>query len=176
MEERVALRLPRAVGAIRRLIFKLPPTSRARQAALARAMQLGFASYERGDFETVPRVFYSPDVTLHTALGPVQDVPLDLPSPVHGIDGVTRWLRVWHEPFSSVRFELRELYDGGDWGLFVIDQFATGRTSGIEIHQLTYSAMRWEGGRVVWQLVTWSLEEAMQAAGFSVLPEPAPSA
>jgi hypothetical protein len=172
----MALRLPRTVGALRRLIFMLPPSSRARRGALAHAMQIGFASYERGDFETVPTIFYSPDVILYTALGPTQEVPLDLPSPVHGIEGVTRWLRTWHEPFSSVRFELREMYDGGDWGLFVIEQFATGRTSGIEVHQLTYSALRWERGRVVWQLVTWSLEEAMEAAGFDALPEPAPAA
>jgi hypothetical protein len=105
-------------------------------------------------------------------VGTDEGVPIDVPSPVHGIEGVTDWLKTWHEPFSSVRFELREFYDGGEWGIFVIEQVATGRASGIEIRQLTYSAMRWEHGRVVWQLVTGSLEEAIEAAGFSELPEP----
>jgi hypothetical protein len=89
---------------------------------------------------------------------------------------VIRWLRVWHEPFSSVRYELGELYDGGDSTLLVIDQVATGRASGAEVRQLSYSAVRWERGQVVRQLVTFQLEAAMEAAGFAELPESAPPA
>jgi ketosteroid isomerase-like protein len=136
-------------------------------------MQIAFASYERGDFELVPRVFYAPEATLETAGGSDQEVPLDLPSPVRGVEGVIHWLEVWHEPFSEVRYELGELYDGGDRALLVVDQVATGRASGVEVRQLSYSAVRWERGQVVWQLVTFELEAAMEAAGFATLPEPA---
>ena len=167
----MAIRFPRFVGASRRLIFMLPPRFWLRRAAMARAMQIGFASYERDDFEMVPRVFYSPDVTLETGRGRNQEVPLDLPSPVRGIDGVIRWLRTWHEPFSTIRYELRALYDGGDRGLFVMEQIATGRTSGVEVRQLTYSALRWKAGRVTWQLVTWSRDDAMRAVGFHELAD-----
>jgi hypothetical protein len=139
-------------------------------------MQIGFASYERGDYATVPRVFYAPEVTLETALGPNREVALDLPSPVHGVAGVIEWLQVWHEPFSSVLYELRELYDGGDRAVFVFEQVATGRTSGVEVRQLSYSAIRWERGQVTWQLVTWDLEDAMKAAGLEAPPEVAPAA
>jgi len=171
-EERAAMRMPRAVGALRRLIFRLPPGSHFRRAALARAMQLAFASYERGDFEMVPRVFYAQAATLETARGRRGEVPLDLPSPVQGVEGVMRWLEIWHEPFSSVRYELGQLYDGGDSALLVMDQVATGRTSGAEVRQRSYSALRWERGQVVWQFVTLQLEDAMEAAGFDALPEP----
>jgi hypothetical protein len=150
----------------RRAILSLPVGSRLRSELLARAMSIAFASYERGDFETVPRVFYSETATLETARGRDEEQSLDLPSPVHGVDGVIRWLRTWHEAFSSVRWEPRELYDGGDRFVFVVELVATGRASGVEVHHLSASAVRVERGLVVHQLATWDLAHALEAAGF----------
>jgi ketosteroid isomerase-like protein len=164
-EEKAALRFPRTVGLARRAALALPVGFRLRSEALRRATAIAFASYERGDFETVPRIFYSDEVVLET--GRNQESPLDLPSPVHGIEGVIRWLRVWHEAFSEIHWEPRELYDGGDRLVFVVEQVATGRASGAEVRHLSASAVWIERGLVVRQLATWELTEAMEAAGLT---------
>lgn len=57
-----------------------------------------------------------------------------------------------------------------------VREVATGRISGAEVRQPFYSAIRWERGRVVWQLVTWSFDEALRAAGLPPQPEAADSA
>jgi hypothetical protein len=166
-EERLALRLPRTVTLFRRALLRMRPGSRLRGMGLARAMAVAFASYERRDFESVPRLFYSPDVVLVTGRGRGEEVPLDLPSPARGIEGVIRWLEAWHEPFSSIRYEPIELLDAGDRLVITIEQVATGRASGVSVRERFSSAVRLERGLVVEQFVTWHREDALEAAGFA---------
>jgi hypothetical protein len=53
LDQRLSLRFPRLAAANSRLIAKLPPTSRLRQAALSRAARLGLEAYNRRD---LPRI------------------------------------------------------------------------------------------------------------------------
>ena len=51
LEERVALRFPRVMAFLDRLLWRLSPRSRLRQAVLRRLVQVGLEALNRGDFE-----------------------------------------------------------------------------------------------------------------------------
>jgi hypothetical protein len=53
LDQRLFLRFPRLAAATFRLIIKLPPGSRLRQAALWRAARLGVEAYNRRDLDAV---------------------------------------------------------------------------------------------------------------------------
>ena len=55
LDQRLLLRFPRLAAASFRLIGKLPPRSRVRQAALWRAIQLAVEAYNRRDLDVVIR-------------------------------------------------------------------------------------------------------------------------
>jgi hypothetical protein len=58
LEQRLAVRLPWFVELWSRLIARLSPTSRLRQALLLRAVQSGLEAYNRGDIEVLILAFH----------------------------------------------------------------------------------------------------------------------
>jgi hypothetical protein len=61
LDVRLLLRFPRLAVAYLRLIGKLPPRSRLRQAALWRGIRLGVEAFNRRDLDTVT-IVYHPDL------------------------------------------------------------------------------------------------------------------
>ena len=61
LDQRLAIRFPRLSAALARRLFKLPPSSRLRQAMLRRVIQLGAEAYNRRDLEAVV-VNYDPEI------------------------------------------------------------------------------------------------------------------
>lgn len=61
LEERLSLRFPRILTFVARMVFRLPPRSRLRQALIRRGVQRGFEANNRGDFETT-FMLYHPNV------------------------------------------------------------------------------------------------------------------
>jgi hypothetical protein len=61
LEERLALRFPRALTFLGRAVWRLPPRSRLRQALLRRAMRLALEATNRGDYEATFGALYDPD-------------------------------------------------------------------------------------------------------------------
>src|SRR5213592_436900 len=66
VDQRLSLRFPRLAAANSRLIAKLPPTSRLRQAALWRAARLALEAYNRRDLDAVG-INYDPEFEYHPA-------------------------------------------------------------------------------------------------------------
>src|SRR5215204_729243 len=64
LEQRLFLRFPRLVEAYARLIGRLPPGSRLRQAALWRAARNGAEAFNRRDFEAV-MIAHHPEREFH---------------------------------------------------------------------------------------------------------------
>ena len=58
LDQRISIRFPWLAAASFRVIARLPPTSRLRQAALWRAMRLAMEAYNRGDLAAVAVGFH----------------------------------------------------------------------------------------------------------------------
>jgi hypothetical protein len=157
------LRRPRAVAALRRRVFSLPPTSKVRQRALARLFTIAWKTYERGDFSTIPKLAYAEGCELHWAM----EARLDLPARSTGPEEMGRWLESWSEPFRDVRYEPQQLLDGGDVLFFALEMTAVGRASGAATRMPMHSAVWFEDGFVCRQLMALDRTEALRAAGFA---------
>ena len=107
-----AIRFPRLSAALARRLFKLPPSSRLRQAMLRRVIQLGAEAYNRRDLEAVV-VNYDPEIEYYPYREFVDAGPRGavLPRAV----GLSRLHRPTYEVWGTdVRLEPTELIDLGD--------------------------------------------------------------
>ena len=108
LDQRLAIRFPRLSAALARQLFKLPPSSRLRQAMLKRVIQLGAEAYNRRDLEAVvinydPEIEYypyrefvdarlaEPSTTGRRAIAPTSRPPTRSGAPMSG----------WNRPSSS---------------------------------------------------------------------------
>jgi hypothetical protein len=64
IDQRIALRFPRLAALGRRLLVRLPPRSRIRQALVWRSTRLGYEAFNRRDFEAV-LINYGRDAEFH---------------------------------------------------------------------------------------------------------------
>ena len=157
------LQRPRALAAVRRRIFTLPPSSRLRQRLMGRLFGVLWVTYERGDFRTVPNALFSEDCELRSAM----EGRVDLPELSVGREQVIRWVERWHEPFTDVRWRPLELFDGGTVLFLAVEMMATGRGSGIEIESPFYVASWIQDDLVNRQYTAVRRDEALRAAGFA---------
>jgi hypothetical protein len=73
-----------------------------------------------------------------------------------------RWIETWG--LGTHRIEPQEILDLGDERLLVTaHNSGVGRRSGVPIEMLTYMAMRWRGGKLVWFDEYLDKEEALAA-------------
>jgi hypothetical protein len=127
-------------------------------------MTVAFETYERGDFTTVPSVLFAEDCEHRSSrMG-----QMDLPEIAVGPEQMTRWLEIWHEPFTDVSWRPLELYDAGDRFFIAIEMTATGRASGAVTRSPFYSAFRHDKGFVSRQFTTPDRDEALAAMEFSI--------
>ncbi|HYP56440.1 MAG TPA: hypothetical protein VEQ41_09115, partial [Solirubrobacterales bacterium] len=66
LDQRLGIRFPRLAGAAARLLGRLPPSSRLRQAALLRSLRLAAEAYNRLDLEAVVVTWHA-DCEYHPA-------------------------------------------------------------------------------------------------------------
>src|SRR5437660_12837635 len=86
LEERLALRFPRALARMSRAVLRLRPRSRLRHAMLRRVTQLGFEAINRGDFEAA-FALYHPEIEV---IEPAEGVGLGLDPVPRGREGRIR--------------------------------------------------------------------------------------
>ena len=154
---------PPAIAAARRRAFGLPLHSQIRQRLLGRFFAVAFSTYERGDFTTVPNALFAADCELRTPDG----TRLDLPQLAVGRAEISRWLELWHEPFSRVRWRPVEMFDGGDVLYLAIEMTAVGSASGAETQETLYSALQIKDALVASQFTAMDRAQALERAGFS---------
>jgi hypothetical protein len=113
LEERLAVRFPRASALLARAVFQLPPRSRLRKVFIRRGVQLGFESLNRDDVEAAMSL-YHPEVEL---MVPPEFVGLGLdPAVYRGLEGRMTFERRWIAEWGKLRYELEEVVDLGDIG------------------------------------------------------------
>ena len=122
LDGRLAVRFPRLADTYARLVGRLPPTSRLRQAVLWRAARLGLEAWNRRDLDAF-QVGRLPDWEFHPARELVEAGLLEpcYRGPAGYRDFVSSWFQVWG---ADARIEPVELIDLGEkyaWGVTLKD-------------------------------------------------------
>jgi ketosteroid isomerase-like protein len=162
LEERLALRFPRALALLVGSVLRLPPRSWLRQAFVRRAAQLGFEALNRGDVEPA-FALYHPDVELNL---PKEFVGLGLDPPERGREERVRFERKWNAEWGTLGYELDEVIDLGDDRVMVVGRFAgSGPSSGAGFDNEFAEIFTFSAGRVIREEAFVDHAEALDAAG-----------
>jgi ketosteroid isomerase-like protein len=162
LDERLALRLRRLVPGLWRLVLRLQPESRLRQALVWRANRLAYEAFNRHDFEA-PLVHCHPEAEFHI---PSELAELGLGEPlIRGTGEYLRFLNAWWSAWDGLRVQPRELIDLGDRQLMLGETGGRGRGSGIAVAQPYASLNTIEGGSMIRHQGYFDHGEALAAAG-----------
>jgi ketosteroid isomerase-like protein len=162
LDERIATRLPAIATSLTARISRLPPSSKLRQRALARAVCSGFAALQRGDFEAALGNFYDPDVEWHGAAG-----GLDEGRVVRGRAETVEAFRDYYDTWERLELKPEEIIDTGDQLIVFVHEVARGRRSGVVTETDTAVINTLREGRVVQVRNYLDRSEALEAAGLS---------
>jgi ketosteroid isomerase-like protein len=161
LDERLAVRVPGALGLVSRLVLRLPQHSRVRQALLRRSVQAGFEALNRGDYE-LPFAFYDPEGELIT---PPQLVGLGFDPLYHGREQRIAFQRRWIAEWGEFRFEPEEIIDLGDRVLLVGRIKGIGPSSGAAFDDQWANLLTVSAGRIVTERAFFDHGQALEAAG-----------
>jgi ketosteroid isomerase-like protein len=165
LDQRLSMRFPRLVAANARLIAKLPPSSRLRQAALSRALRLGAEAYNRLDLDAVV-IGWHPEVEYYPARNLV-DAGLIEPC-YHGHSGYRAYVSAAAEVWGTeTRFEPTELIDLGDRVVVLADAPLRAQASGVPLTLKFAYVTTLKDGRVIRQQEFHDHAEALEAAGLA---------
>jgi ketosteroid isomerase-like protein len=163
LDQRLMLRFPRLAAASFRLIGKLPPRSRVRQAALWRAIQLAVEAYNRRDLDVVA-IGFRPDMEYY----PYREfVEAGLAEPCfHGPAGYRTYIEGTYEVWGAdVRLEPTELIDLGDRVVMLANMPMRAQASGIPLGETYACVSTLKDGRVIHQRDFLDQAEALEAVG-----------
>jgi ketosteroid isomerase-like protein len=163
LDQRLSLRFPRLAAVSFRLIGKLPPRSRLRQAALWRAVQLAVEAYNRRDLDAVA-IGFQPDLEYY----PYREfVEAGLAEPCfHGPSGYRAYIEGTNEVWGAdVRLEPTELIDLGDRIVMLADMPMRAQASGVPLGETYASVSTLKDGRVIRQHDFLDQSEALGAVG-----------
>jgi ketosteroid isomerase-like protein len=164
-DERMALRFPRAVTSLYRLLWRLPPQSRLRRVVFRRAVRLGLEALNRRDYDAA---FANYDPHVELILEP-RLVGLGFDRVYRGREERVRLQQRWFAEWGDFRFAPKELIDLGDRRILVFGHIVgSGLSSGAAFDSdwallLTASA----GARVIREEVFFDRDEALETAGLS---------
>lgn len=165
LDQRLALRFSR-LGAIQaRLVGKLSPRSRLRQAVIWRSTRLGAEAFNRGDLDVFLLGFH-PDIEWRPL---TEFVEAGFAEPSYlGLEGFrTYWAAVSEVWGSELNFEPVELIDAGDRLVVLASLHAHAQTSGVPLTRTYALILTLKDGLVIrWQECPSHLE-ALEAVGMS---------
>jgi ketosteroid isomerase-like protein len=166
LDQRLLLRFPRLASAGFRMIARLPPTSRIRQAFVWRAMRLGCEVYNRRDMQLIG-IGYHPDFEYRPARNWVE-AGLSEPS-YHGPGGHRRYVEGTAEVFGSEVYLMpNELIDVQHHIVLLADVPMRAQASGIELTEEFALVMTMRDGLVLSIEEFYDRGEALKAAGLSI--------
>jgi len=163
LDQRLVLRFPRLAGVQARLIGRLPPGSRLRQAVLWRGAQLGIDAYNRRDLRAVvanahPDFEYCPDRNW-------VDAGLLEPS-YRGMEQYRRYVAATSEVFGDeVQLEPSELIDLGAQIVVLARAPMRAQVSGVPLTEAWAVVMTVADGRVTRYQEYFDHDEALEAVG-----------
>src|SRR5687767_6758458 len=149
LDQRLALRFPAFAAVSARLISKLPPGSRLRQAAVWRTVRLAVEAYNRRDLDAVA-IGYQPDLEYY----PYREfVDAALAEPCYrGPDGYRAYISATYDVWGTdVRLEPTELIDMGDRFVLLANMPMRAQASGVPLAQTYAGVSTLKDGRVIRQ-------------------------
>jgi ketosteroid isomerase-like protein len=165
--QRLAVRVPLFAQLGMRLIARLSPTSRLRQALLLRAVQDGFEASNRGDLEVVV-MGYHPNVELQQPPGVGDYGELGFQPTYRGHQGYREFQAHWLSAWDEVLLEPQELIDLGDRFLVLIRGTVRGQASGVSVTQSMAVLYTFHtNGRIIREQRYLDQAEALDAVGLS---------
>jgi ketosteroid isomerase-like protein len=159
LDDRIATRFPAIPNLLTARLFRLPPSSRIRQRALARAISRGFAALQRGDLE-LALSFYAADVEWHGAVG-----GLDEGRVLRNRDEVLEAFRDYYDSWERLELRPEEVIDTGDELIIFVHEVARGRKSGLVVESDTATISTLHEGRIVQVRNYLDRDSALEAAG-----------
>jgi ketosteroid isomerase-like protein len=163
LDQRVAMRFPRLNAASLRLLAKLPPRSRLRQALVWRGIRLAVEAYNRRDLHAVA-IGYRPDLEYY----PYREfVEAALVEPCyHGPAGYRAYITSTYDVWGNgVRLEPTELIDMGDRLVLLADMPMRAQASGVSLAETYATIATLKDGMVISQRDFLDQAEALEAAG-----------
>ena len=163
LDQRLFLRFPRLVDAYARLLDRLPPTSRLRQAAVWRAVRLPLEAWNRRDLGAL-QLGRLPDWEFHPTREHAEAGLVEpcYRGPAGFRDFVSGWAEVWG---ADARVEPVELIDLGDRLVLLADVPTRGQASGFPLTSKYASVFTLRDGRVTHQQDYSNHAEALEAVG-----------
>jgi ketosteroid isomerase-like protein len=161
LDERIVLAAPWLRKAMARRAERQPAGSKLRRSLLTRAVRVGFAANNRGDYEAMSASFH-PEIELippgrgQTALG------FD---PVYrGPDGVRRFVEEWKSGFGGFRYAVKEIADaGGSRFALRLELIGTVGESGVEVRDEYGQVNTVKDGQLIRQENYYDWQEALAA-------------
>jgi ketosteroid isomerase-like protein len=162
LEERLALRFPRARAVVSRAVLRLPPHSGLRQALLRRVVERGYEAINRADYEAAFAV-YRPDVEL---IPPSGFESLGT-SGLRGREERVRFQRRFDADWGAVRYEPEEIIDLGPRMLVIARIKGSGLSSGAAVASEWANLFTFSDGGVIREQAFTDHGAALEAAGLS---------
>src|SRR5215216_5859990 len=163
LDVRLLLRFPRLAGGYLRLIGKLPPRSRLRQAAVWRGISLGVEAFNRRDLDVVAIAYHS-DLEYYPYREFVEAALAE--RCYHGPSGYRTYVWAQNEVWGDdVRLEPTELIDLGDRLVLLADMPMRAQASGVPLAETYAGVSTLRDGRVIRQDDFLDQAEALEAVG-----------
>jgi ketosteroid isomerase-like protein len=162
-EQRLIARVPWLAAPALRLVAKLPPSSRLRQALLWRGVRLSAEAFNRRDLDALVPT-RDPDFEFHP---PREGVESGFFEPSYrGAEGYSRYVSELSDVWGAdIRIESLELIDLGDRLVLLFDVPVRARASGVPLTGKLASVATLANGRVIRQQDYLDHDEAVQAVG-----------
>ena len=165
LEERLAVRFPRVLAFLARVVWSLPRRSWLRQAVIRRALRLTYEAFQRGDHEAQVVLFH-PDGEV---IPPAEFAALGFEPSYRGREQRAVMQRRWNAEWGEIRIESEEAIDLGDDRLLVVGRLvASGPSSEAVVSHQWAEIFTISGGLAIREEVFLDREEALKAAGLTV--------
>ena len=137
-DERLQLAAPGLSRVLSSLAVRARAGSRARRVLLGRAICVGFAANNRGDYASLTALL-SPDIELHVYPDAPEQRASDLEPIYWGLEGYVEAGQLLKAGFVDFRWEVRELLDpGGDRIGARVDQVGLSSLSSVELRMTEF--------------------------------------
>jgi ketosteroid isomerase-like protein len=164
-DERLALRFPRLAAAFTRLIARLPPSSRLRQAILWRACQLANEAYNRRDLDAVV-IGFDPEIEYRPGADFVKAGMME--ASYRGHQGYREYTAAASEVWGEEnRMKPVELIDLGSQFVLLAYVAMRAQASGVPLTQPFAYVATLTDGKITRLQEYFDHEQALKAAGLS---------
>lgn len=163
LDQRIALRFPRLTAACARLLSKLAPASRVRQAALCRGVRLALEAYNRRDLDAV----FAPWSAEFEYLPARTWVEAGLVEPCYrGREGYRKYIASADEVWGEENYlQPLELIDLGERFLVLAEVRMLAQASGVQLTQAYAAVSTLKRGTVVRVEEYFDHSDGLEAVG-----------